>query len=928
MVRVRTPLRTAHRARSHFAAGLALLAAACGGEPELPSSTEAPKPAVAASSKISDVLTQALRSGEPQDVLVVYDGSTIEARARSLRGLSPASDARAEREPRRAFRELAFRDAKTAAQSRIDPRHATVVHDYEQLPISLVRVDSLVAALALAADPDVLQLHEDVQHEALVDENLTIINQPAALQAGFDATGAAVVLVDTGLDYTKAEFGSCAAPGAPGCRVAYVGEAAPEDFVLDDPALPHGTATAATVASVAPGAALIGLDVFNGKYAYDSDILKALNWSIANRADYNIESINMSLGGGKFAVACPGYAATEAIKAAREVGILTAVASGNNGYIDSIAYPACGPAAISVGATTAYPQVLAAKAVAADTVTYYSNGNKLLTMLAPGSAVNVIGSVWHGTSFAAPHVAAAIAVLAAAYPDDTPDQLQSRLVTTGKSVYDTRNKLSFPRLDLAAATQPCIYAVTPTTASVPAEGGPLSFKLTTSSSCAWTADTVDGTWLTPSATSGSGSATLTVTVAPNASVSARTGTVQFAGKTLSFSQAKDVIPPSGGLVINGGAAYTNDQNVTLSIFGADFNGVAQMCVSNLTSCTAFEAFAPTKAWKLAAVDGKKTVRLWLKDGLGNTTKLAVAATITLDTTGPTGGAVKTAILNEALNLSWSGFADALSGVASYKVVYTEGLTAPATCLLGTELYAGSELKFSHTGLTNGTTYSYRVCAIDKLGKMGAGVTGKGKPVPFTDPPTATVLINAGDATTTKQVVTLTIAGVSKAAITQMCISNAATCSAWVTFSASPTWTLSALNGTKTVSVWLRDEWGNTMTKASTDTIVWDNVAPAGGTLGALPSSQKVSISWTGVKDATTGIVAYTLVGAPGLSAPASCADGAVLFSGIGASFVHSGLPDATTYGYRLCTTDKAGNTSLGLVKVATTPVAPAPAPAP
>ena len=912
--------------RTVMAVVAAVALAACGGEVEY---TEAAPsaPQTNPAAKLSLAVSLALEASGPQEVLVVYDGSAIETRARAEQGLAFPSEARAEREARGVIRKAAFDDAKTAIHSRMDPRTFALVHDYDQLPVSLVRVDSLGAALALAAEPDVVQLHENFASEAFADENLAIINQPAAVQAGFAGLGSTIVVIDTGLDYARPEFGTCPTAGVAGCRVSFVGEVAPEDDVLDDPAMPHGSATAATAGSVAPGAMLIGLDVFSGAYAYDSDILKAINWSIANRALYNIEAINLSLGGGKYVAACPGFAATEAIKAARAVGILTAVASGNNGYLDSLAYPACGPAALSVGATTAYGQVLNAKAVLADTVTYYSNASKLLTLLAPGSAVATLGSVWHGTSFAAPHVAGAIATLAAAYPDDSPDQLQSRLVVSANSILDTRNKLTFPRIDLAAATQPCLYAVTKATATVSPAGGAPVFAVTTSNACGWTAVS-SAAWLTPDVSAGAGSAALTVSAQLNNSSGPRTGTVAFAGKTLTFTQAKDTTAPTGSLLINGGAMFTNNLAVSLAITAVDINGVAQMCVSNGTTCGAWEAFAATKAWKLATVDGKKTVRVWLKDGVGNASSAALTAVITFDSTGPTGGLIKTAPLDGALNVTWSGFVDTLSGVASYKAVFSEGTVAPTSCLLGTEVYAGAELKFTHAGLTNGTTYAYRVCGIDKLGKLGAGVVGLGKPVPFTEPPTGSVVINGGAANTSQQAVTLTITGASQGTVTQMCVSNTVNCVAWIPFATSHVWTVAPLNGTKTVNVWLRDNWGNTLLKPVADTIVWDNVAPAGGALAATGSLQKVTLTWTGIKDVTTGIANYTIVATPGVTAPASCSAGDVLYSGTGFSFVHGGLPDASTYSYRLCTTDKTGNASVGLTKTATTQVAMTPAPAP
>src|SRR5439155_18847820 len=82
-------------------------------------------------------------------------------------------------------------------------------------------------------------------------------------------------------------------------------------------------------------------------------------------------------------------------------------------------------------------------------------------------------------------------------------------------------------------------------------------------------------------------------------------------------------------------------------------------------------------------------------------------------------------------LFWSGITDTGSGLATtnpYKLVYSVGTSSP-TCASGAKLLLGAATSFTHTGLTNGTTYSYRLCASDNAGNPCTGVTAGATPQP-------------------------------------------------------------------------------------------------------------------------------------------------------------------------------------------------------
>ena len=223
------------------------------------------------------------------------------------------------------------------------------------------------------------------------------------------------------------------------------------------------TNVAGIVAGVAPGTAIAALDVFTATGGRDTDIIAAINWSIQNKSVYNIVAMNLSLGSSsRNSSTCSNSVYSTPFTQARAAGIVPVVASGNDGYTNGIAEPACATGAVSVGAV--YDSNVGSRAwsvctdssTAADKVTCFSNSANILTLLAPGSLIEAAGIQQSGTSQATPHVAGAVAVLRALFPTDTVEQTVARMTSSGVSVTDTRNGIIKPRLNLAAATNTII----------------------------------------------------------------------------------------------------------------------------------------------------------------------------------------------------------------------------------------------------------------------------------------------------------------------------------------------------------------------------------------------------------------------------------------------------------------------------------------
>jgi subtilisin family serine protease len=822
---------------------LALLVGSCADGSHLSIDGTGGSSPTAASSRVpvAESVRVTLERGEPARVLILLDPSY---QAGSDGGLATSQGAAvvADDDAGVADPTSAIADVQDAVLAAVPDGQIAEVHTYTHFPMLYATLNSPDALDALTAQAAVVEVYENRANFLQLSQSLSLIGQPTVAAQGKLGGGTSVAVLDTGTDFTRPAFGSCTAAGAPGCKVLYAQDFAPDDKKRDENG--HGTNVAGIVLGVAPGAGVIALDVFQGASGPSNVILSAIDWVIANRARYNIVAMNLSLGSGNFSAACPNDVFAASLAAARSAGILPVVATGNAGSSTGIASPACVPAALSVGAVydtnvggLSFPGAGCNDATtSADQITCFTNSSQQLSMFAPGSSIAAAGYTMSGTSQATPHVAGAAAVLFSAFSGSTPESVATLLTTSGPLLTDARNGVARRRLDLITA--------------------------------------------------------------------------------LSGSPPGDVTAPTGTVTINGGATATRSPTVTLAVSGSDAVGVTAMCISATDTCTGYVPYAASATFTLPKGDGPKSVRVLLKDAVGNVSA-PIVTSIVLDSGKPTDGKLTVTPGDGQIALTVTGAKDKQVGALTYVVVAAAGAKAPASCDAGTKLYEGTSASPVLSSLANGTTLSLRVCVRDEAGNTSKGVTISSRPAPEFAAPTGSVSIAGGATYTRTPSVTLSITASDASGVAQMCVSGTAKCTAWVPFADTATVKLAKSSGVATAYVFLRDVYGNATVTPITDTIIVDAGAPSVSALTAVPGSGKLTLSWA-AKDSTTGIASYTLVYAAGTKPPASCSAGTVLYTGASTSFEHTGLASGK-HAYRACATDGAGNSTTGRSFVATLP---------
>jgi len=386
-----------------------------------------------------------------------------------------------------------------AVLGRLDPAHFQLHHRYENLP-GFAGEATLQGVRELAAHDGVALIEENRPAVAQLAQGLPLMNAMEA-RSMFDGQGVAVGIMDSGIDYRHERLGE---GGFPNAKVIGGYNFDPDAANPDDPidCNSHGTKAAGVVAGeeaagpgdyiggVAPAAKLYALKITSG-CGLSTDLARetaAIDWAITHKNDdptHPILVLNLSMGGWRHQSPCDNASGlvgiTATVRTAVANGITIFAASGNNGWCESMAEPACLRDIISVGAVfdsdgdVINPCINAAsctgfaepgcrsgwaclQASAADVPICYSNSADFLDLLAPSHHAHTTDldhgyDDFSGTSCASPYAVGAAAVLqsSAWYRDlayYTPDEIRSILVTTGEPVTDPKNSITTPRIDL------------------------------------------------------------------------------------------------------------------------------------------------------------------------------------------------------------------------------------------------------------------------------------------------------------------------------------------------------------------------------------------------------------------------------------------------------------------------------------------------
>ncbi len=303
---------------------------------------------------------------------------------------------------------------------------------------------------------------------------------------------------------------------------------------------------------------------------------------------------------------------------------------------------------------------------------------------------------------------------------------------------------------------------------------------------------------------------------------------------------------SGTLLINSGAATTNNRNVTLTL-SSTMSNTTDMCISNTGKCTTWIPYNPTYGWTLTEEEGTKTVSAWFRD-INKNQSNAIIDTIIFN---PTASTASLSINNGSLYTGSRNVSLTINSNTSETGVTSMCISNTGTCTAW-EPYTTTK-SWTLTDLDGLKTV--KVWFRDEEGNQFADATDT--IIYETMPPTGTIATSGGIAYTNSRTLNLVLSAMDTGSgMDSMCLSLTTTCSSWVTYNVTASINLSDFDGTQAVSVWYKDKVGNISTRYSTD-IHLDRTSPSNGTIsinGGADYATNANVTLTlSSTDTTSGI---------------------------------------------------------------------------